>query len=291
MSAPRHSTDRAAPVGVFDSGIGGLSVLQALQAALPGEDFVYVADSAYTPYGERSDDFVAERTLAIASHLRDAHGAKLLVIACNTASAAAVHAVRRDNPGWPVVAIEPALKPAAQHTRTGRAGVLATRSTLASAKFASLRQATAASHPQVHFAEVACDGLAAAIEQWALTGDGSASRGLLERYLAALGPLGDAEDAVDTLVLGCTHYPLIREQIAHRVPTSVTLIDAGLPVARHAQRLLHSTGLLRFAPTHSAAPPTGQLRLLSTGSTHGLLSAAQRWLPVADALTVATLAL
>ena len=285
MNPPRHRSERAAPIGVFDSGIGGLSVLQALQAALPGEDFVYVADSAYTPYGERSDEVIAARTGAIAGHLRDAHGVKLLVIACNTASAAAAHAVRFDNPGWPVVAIEPALKPAAQHTRTGRVGVLATRSTLASGKFAGLRLAMAASHPQVQFAEVACDGLAASIEQWALAGDGSPTRSLLERYLAALGPLGDAAGTIDTLVLGCTHYPLIRAQIAHRVPASVTLIDAGLPVARHAQRLLHSTGLLHFAPTHSVAPPAGRLQLLATGSPQVLQAAAQRWLMTADAST------
>lgn len=292
MSTTPHRGERDAPIGVFDSGIGGLSVLQALRAALPSEDFVYVADSAYTPYGERSEALIAERTGAIAEHLRDTHRAKLLVIACNTASAAAAHAVRHANPGWPVVAIEPALKPAAQHTRTGRVGVLATRSTLGSAKFASLRQFMAASHPQVHFAEVACDGLAASIEHWALTGDGEGSRALVQRYLGALGRLGASPGEVDTVVLGCTHYPLVREQIAQGLPASVLLVESGAPVARHAHRLLHSTGLLRGAAAPGLAPPAGALRLLATGSTDRLQAAARRWLaahgapPAVEALAV-----
>ena len=263
---------------MFDSGIGGLSVLQALQAALPAEDLLYVADSAYTPYGERSEALIAERTSAIADHLRDVHGAKLLVIACNTASAAAAHAVRHHNPGWPVVAIEPALKPAAQQTRTGRVGVLATRSTLASAKFAGLRQEVITSHPRVQFAEVACDGLAAAIEQWALTADGDSCAALVQRYLGALGPLGDVGDGIDTVVLGCTHYPLIREQISQWLPPAVRQIDSGMPVARHAHRLLHSTGLLRVAAPDAGPLPAGGLRLLATGPVERLQAAAARWL-------------
>ncbi len=293
LSLPRHSVDRAAPIGVFDSGIGGLSVLQALRAALPGEDLVYVADSAHTPYGERSDAFITQRTSAIARHLRDAHGAKLLVIACNTASAAAAHVVRQDNPGWPVVAIEPALKPAAHHTRTGHVGVLATRSTLASRKFAALRAAVTSAHQDVRFSEVACDGLAASIERWAQGGDGSASRDLLARYLGQLGELGAAAQAIDTLVLGCTHYPLIREQIQQQLPPGVGIVDSGLPVARHARRLLHSTGLLRDETTGDEALSQASLRLLATGSVQTLRAAAQRWLtPTTAALPdVETLAL
>lgn len=277
MTTPRHSTDRAAPIGVFDSGIGGLSVLQALRAALPGEDFVYVADSAFTPYGERSEAFIVERTSAIARHLRDAHGAKLLVIACNTASAAAAHVVRQDSPGWPVVAIEPALRPAAHHTRTGRVGVLATRGTLASRKYALLREALAGSHPDIEFQALACDGLASAIEQWALSGDGGSARGLLDRYLAPLGPLGTGAGQTDTLVLGCTHYPLIREQIGHRTPAGIQLVDAGAPVARQAHRLLHATGLLRV-PEGEVPARAGTLQLLATGDDATLQAAAARWL-------------
>lgn len=275
MTAARHSTDRAAPIGVFDSGIGGLSVLQALRTALPGEDFVYIADSAYTPYGERSDALIIERTTALAHHLRDTHGAKLLVMACNTASAAAAHLLREANPGWPVVAIEPALKPATQITRTGHVGVLATRSTLASRKFGALRRAVGEAHPAIRFTEKACDGLAAAIEHWAQSGNGDPSRALLDRYLGELGALGKAAGAIDTLVLGCTHYPLIRAQIEHRVGHAVALVEAGPPVARHALRLLHSTGLLRVT---GATLRLGRLQLLATGDTTTLHAAARQWL-------------
>ena len=283
----RHSTDPDAPIGVFDSGIGGLSVLQALRAALSAEDFVYVADSAYTPYGERGDAFVAQRTERIAHALRDAYRVKALVIACNTASAAAAHALRRANPGWPIVAIEPALKPAAHATRTGHVGVLATRGTLASAKYAALRAALKQAHPDVRFNEQPCDGLASAIEQWALDDDGARTRSLLTRYLEQIGPEGDGPGQIDTLVLGCTHYPLIREQIAHRTWAGLTLIDAGTPVARQTHRLLHATGLLRLPTPTDTPAPAGRLRLLATGGTETLRAAAQRWLDAGQTVEAA----
>jgi glutamate racemase len=122
-----------APIGVFDSGIGGLSVLQALQAELPHERFVYLADSAHAPYGERGDAFVAERTLAIADYLVRQHHIKALVVACNTATAAAIHEARQRYPLMPVVGIEPALKPAVAHSQTLRIGVIGTHGTLGSA--------------------------------------------------------------------------------------------------------------------------------------------------------------
>ena len=277
MTVPRHSTDRAAPIGVLDSGVGGLSVLQALQAALPHEDFVYIADSAHTPYGERGDEFVVGRTLDIAQHLRDACGVKALVIACNTASAAAGHAVRSSSPGWPVVAIEPALKPAAQLTRSGRVGVLATRGTLASRKYALLREAMSEAHPGTEFIALACDGLASAIERWALTDEGDPAHERLERYLAQLGPLGGSSGQIDTLVLGCTHYPLMREQIRRRIPPGIHLVEAGEPVARQARRLLHATGLLRESDD-AASARNGRLRLFTTGDSAALQAATTRWL-------------
>lgn len=290
MRPPRHRSDRAAPIGVFDSGIGGLSVLQALRAALPGEDIVYIADSAHTPYGERSDAFIAERSQVIAEQLRDTHGAKLLVIACNTASAAAAERLRQDNPGWPIVAIEPALKPAARATRSGHVGVLATRSTLGSNKFAALRRSTTDTHPDLRISTLAADGLAAAIEHWAQSGDERACGALLDRYLGQLLAAPGAPAPIDRLVLGCTHYPLLRPQIAQRLPTGVELVDAGLPVARQAQRLLHATGLLRFASTHAVAPSAGRLELLATGSGDILRAAAERCLSAPPVPTVRTLA-
>lgn len=277
MSPARHAADSDAPIGVFDSGIGGLSVLNALRAALPAEDFVYVADSAHAPYGERDDAFISARSIAIAHHLRDAHRVKLLVIACNTASAVAVQGLRGANPDWPIVAIEPALKPAARLTRSRQVGVLATRSTLASARFQALHRRVTEAQPQVRFRTVACDGLAAAIERWAISGnDGTASE-LLDRYLGALLAPSDDCGPTDSLVLGCTHYPLLRPQIAQRVETGTLLIDAGPPVARQAERLLRAADLLRTAGD-GAHRLRGRLVLATTGSTANLHAAARRCL-------------
>lgn len=283
QSAPRPD----APIGVFDSGIGGLSVLQALRTELPGEDFIYLADSAHTPYGERDTDFIAERTTRIADHLRTTYAAKLLVVACNTASAAGVRALRRAHPGWPVVALEPALRPAAQRSRDGRVGVLATRSTLTSAKYAALRQAVTSEFPGPTYTEIPCDGLAAAIERAALTGDDADAAALLDRYLGGLVPPGPGPNGVDTVVLGCTHYPLVRELVAARTGDGVTLLDAGAPVARQAARLLHATGLQRW-PDGDTPAAAGRLTLLATGDTRTLQAAARRWLGVDTGVAEAT---
>src|SRR6185369_13653234 len=126
------------PIGVFDSGVGGLSILRALRAELPQEDFVYFSDAAHAPYGERGDLYVVERSRAIAQQLLDEHRIKALVVACNTATAAAVHLLRAEHDRIPTVGVEPALKPAAALTRTGRVAVFATRGTLGSEKFRKL---------------------------------------------------------------------------------------------------------------------------------------------------------
>ena len=131
------------PIGVFDSGVGGLSVLNALRAELPHERFVYFADTAHAPYGERSEAYVAERTRAVARQLVADHAIKALVVACNTATAAAVHLLRTDHPQLPLVGLEPALKPAVAQSRTRHIAVLATRGTLASRKFDALRASLA----------------------------------------------------------------------------------------------------------------------------------------------------
>ncbi len=251
------------PIGVFDSGIGGLSILRSLRAALPGEDFVYFADSGNAPYGERDEAFVTDRTLAIARELREEHCIGLLVVACNTATAAAVAAVRAAWPQLPVVGVEPALKPAAACTRTGGVGVLATRGTLASAKFRELHDSLAA---QAHFTCQPCDGLAAAIE----AGDAPLTDTLAARYLAALGTLGTAEGEIDTVVLGCTHYPLVLPVFERLLPPGVHLLETGGPVARQARRLLDARGPLR------EGGPFGRVTLLSSGAQEALASAYRR---------------
>ncbi|MEJ7930987.1 glutamate racemase [Ramlibacter sp. AN1015] len=255
----------SSPLGIFDSGIGGLSVLRALRALLPAEDLVYFADSVHAPYGERGDAFVTGRSLAIAQELIEARGAKLLVVACNTATAAAIALLRAQWPQVPIVGVEPALKPAADATRTGHVGVLATRGTLASAKFARLHDSLA---DRTLFRLQACHGLAAAIE----ADDAPLVATLCAQYVAALGPLGSAEGQIDTLVLGCTHYPFALPLFEQLAGPQVRILETGQPVARRVQRLLADADLLR-APDHA-----GTLTLLSPGADDALQRAAGRWL-------------
>jgi glutamate racemase len=252
------------PIGVFDSGVGGLSILRALRAELPAEDFVYLADSGFAPYGERDDSFVVERVSAVAQRLLDEHAIKALVIACNTATAAAVHLLREQLPGLPIVGVEPALKPALALTRTGRIGVMATRGTLASAKFAALHDSLKI---QAQFLLQPCDGLADAIE----TDDTARIAQLCAHYTQALGRFGSASGAIDTLVLGCTHYPFAREQLQALVGDEVELVETGAPVARQTRRLLETPGL-----PGPAGP--GSVTLQSTGDLAALQRAAARWI-------------
>ncbi len=252
------------PIGVFDSGIGGLSILRALRAELPQEDVVYVADSAYAPYGERDEALVRERALRITQDLIDQHHIKALVVACNTATAVAIAELRRLHPALPIVGVEPALKPAAASTQTHRVGVLATRATLASAKYRALQTSLAAN---TTFVDVPCDGLAAAIEA-----DNTPDiERLCQRYLAALGPLGHAPGDIDTLVLGCTHYPFASKILNENGAQGLVLLESGAPVARQTRRLLLDAGLLN---PHN----TGSVRYLATGSDASLRWAAQHWL-------------
>jgi glutamate racemase len=252
------------PIGVFDGGIGGLSILKALRAALPAEDFVYFADTAHAPYGERGDAHVIERTRAMSQQLRDEHAIKALVIACNTATAAAIHVVRKEVPGLPIVGVEPALKPAVALSRTRRIGVLATRGTLASDKFRVLHAGLSA---QAEFVLQPCDGLADAIENR----DASRIAALCERYAQALGELGTQRGQIDTVVLGCTHYAFAQAQLAAHTGPGVRLIETGEPVARQTLRLLAERGQLK-------AGDTGSIQLLSTGSLAALTAAATYWL-------------
>ena len=258
------STSQDAPIGVFDSGVGGLSVLAALRAELPREDFVYHADTAFAPYGERGEDYVAARTLAIAQELRAQHGIKALVVACNTATAAAIAPLRAAHPGLCIVGVEPALKPAARASRTGHVGVLATRGTLASGKFRSLKASLAG---QARYTLQACDGLAEAIER----GDAARLQELGSRYMQALGPLGNAPGSIDTVVLGCTHYPFARDTLARAGGTAVQWLETGAPVARQTRRLLE-------AGTLAGSAGTGRVHLQSSGDCAALRTFAQRWL-------------
>lgn len=230
-----------APVGVFDSGVGGLSVLSEIQAVLPRESFLYVADSGHMPYGEKTPEFIRARCVAIAEFLRG-QGAKALVLACNTATVAGVAELRQRYPGWPIVGMEPAVKPAAAATRSGVLGVLATTGTLQSAKFAALLDRFAG---DVEVVTQPCPGLVELIETGELD-----SPQLLELLRHYVGPLITA--GCDTVILGCTHYPFLKPLLRQLLPASVSLIDTGHAVARQLQRLLIQDDLMAEGPSRDA---------------------------------------
>lgn len=298
LAKPQPGTPRPPLVAVFDSGVGGLSVLRALRQALPQADFVYLADNAWAPYGERDPLQVQARTLALVDWLWAWPGAgrkpQALVLACNTATAVAIDALRTRWHDRVVVGIEPALKPAAAASRTHRVGVLATRATLGSARFQAL---LARLHPLADFVCRSADGLAGAIERQ----DTIEIEALCARHTSALGCFGAQAGAIDTLVLGCTHYPFARAALQTLVGPDVQLIDPAAAVARHTlARLLptvtppqpDTSGMDGPAAPADACPggstqalgppispaPTGTVHWLSTGRAAVLHAAAAGWL-------------
>jgi glutamate racemase len=247
LHPPNGRCSADAPIGVFDSGVGGLSVLRAIRTTLPHEDLLYVADSGHIPYGEKPVDYIQQRSLAIARFLVG-QGAKALVIACNTATAAAA-ALLRATFSTPIVAMEPAVKPAAGASKAAVVGVLATTGTLTSRNYADL---VARFGQGVHMLAQECPGLAMQVEAGDLSGP--ATRALVERYTAPLLAAG-----ADTLVLGCTHYPFLAPLIAEVVGPQVRLIDSGDAVARR----LH--GVLAVADLLATDSKAGQERFWSSG--------------------------
>lgn len=257
------------PIGVFDSGVGGLSVLRALRAELPHERFVYVADSGFAPYGERDDAYVVQRSHAITDYLVKTHHIKAMVVACNTATAAAIHTLRKDYATIPVVGIEPALKPAAASSRTGVVGVIATRYTLQSEKFATLLRSL---QGQARFVIQPCDGLVRAIE----LNDTTKIRAACAEYTGAMGTFGINTGDMDTLVLGCTHYPFIADELRACVGPDIALVEGGTPVAKQTRRLLAAQNALAHSDAAQSAMP---LPLLwTTGEPDALDRAVQAWL-------------
>lgn len=234
------------PIGVFDSGVGGLSVLRHIRDALPGEELLYVADSAHAPYGDKPAAFIEARCLAIADFLLE-HQVCALVVACNTATAAAI-ARLRERHALPIVGMEPAVKPAAEATRSGVIGVLATSGTLESEKFADLMRRHGS---QARVIVQPCPGLVECIETGDL--DGPRTR---ERLAICLAPLIAA--GADTLVLGCTHYPFLMPLLRKLLGPSVQIVESGAAVARQLLRRLAETD---FSP----APGAGGERFFSSG--------------------------
>ncbi|MDZ7844919.1 MAG: glutamate racemase [Anaerolineales bacterium] len=237
------------PIGIFDSGIGGLSVLREIRERLPGEDLIYIADQAHVPYGPRSMAEVKLFSRGIVRYLLD-QGVKLVVVACNTASAAALADLRREFPGVPFVGMEPAVKPAAEKTVSGVVGVLATPATFQGELYHRTVERFASG---VTVLQHTLPGLVDQIEQGEITTQ--KTRAVLA---AALRPMMD--QGVDKIVLGCTHYPFVIPLIQEIVGEEVQVIDPSPAVARQAARLLAERQLI------GSSARIGKIRFLTTGN-------------------------
>lgn len=253
-----HTPTPDAAIGVFDSGVGGLSVLREIRRALPHEDLLYVADSGHAPYGDQPSEFIEGRASAVVRFLLAAQ-VKAITIACNTATVVAVERLRAWCP-VPIVAIEPAIKPAAALTKSGVIAVLATSQTLASPSVARLC-ALHGNGAQILLQP--CPGLVEQVELG--VGQSAATHALLEKYVAPLLAQG-----ADTLVLGCTHYPFLLPALRDIAGPDVTIIDPAAAVARELARRLEASGLL------AASTRTGSEQFYSSGQRDD----AQRVMPL-----------
>lgn len=217
-------------LGVFDSGLGGISVLKEIRLRMPSASLAYVADSAWVPYGSRGEGFIRQRARALADFLVE-HGVEIIVVACNTATAAAVPTLRQSL-RIPVVGMEPAVKPATAATRNGVVGVLATVGTLQSARFAALLDQFGS---DIEVLTRACPGLVEQVEAGDL--GGPRTRALVEQYVLPL-----VQGGADTLVLGCTHFPFLRPLIEATAGPGVKVIDTGEAVARRVEQVAKELG-------------------------------------------------
>lgn len=219
----------SSPIGIFDSGVGGISVLRAIREQMPEENVIYFGDQGHIPYGPRPMEQIRDFSGAIANFLLD-HHAKIIVVACNTASAAALKYLREQYPDVPFVGMEPAVKPAAERTQTGKVGVLATPATFQGALYASVVERFANG---VELFQNTCNGLVQQIERGNLSG--SETRAILENALLPM-----LEKNIDTVVLGCTHYPFVIPLIEQIVGDNVRVIDPAPSVAKQVRRLLEA---------------------------------------------------
>lgn len=237
-----------APIGMFDSGLGGLSVAREVRASLPAEQVIYYADSAYCPYGTRSPEEIADRCRRITAELVD-RGVKAIILACNTACAVALPELRARF-SLPIIGLEPAVKPATRLTRTQRVAVLATPRTVVSERLANLVEVHA---PDIDVRLVAAPGLVELVEAGTL--HGPVARDVLQPFLDPLKAWG-----VDVVVLGCTHYPFLRDEIQGVLGPEVHIVDSGEAIARRTQVVLATHEALRSAP-----PTAGSLQMLTSG--------------------------
>lgn len=220
-------------IGIFDSGVGGLSVFREIVRILPEEKYIYWSDNAHCPYGEKSRDYIIDRARAVTSFLIE-QGADIIVVACNTATAAAISTLREEFP-VPFIGMEPAVKPAAQATRSGVVGVLATAGTLKATKYIDTRAKWAR---DVKIVEHIGQGFVELVEKGNVSGPEAES--IVEKSVRPL-----IEAGADTIVLGCTHYPFLAETIMKAAGTPVTLIDPAPAVAKHLMEVMQENGLIR----------------------------------------------
>ncbi|MCQ3936513.1 MAG: glutamate racemase [Chloroflexi bacterium] len=260
----------AHPIGVFDSGVGGLSVLREIRASMPGEDIIYFGDQGHVPYGPRPMKQIQDFSEGITRFLLG-EGAKIIVVACNTASAAALKHLRETFPDVQFVGMEPAVKPAAEKTQTGRVGVLATPATFQGALYASVVERFANG---VELFQNTCNGLVQEIERGNLNGE--ATRRILED---ALRPM--LEKDIDTVVLGCTHYPFVIPLIERIVGEKVRVIDPAPAVARQVKRLLEAGGMLN-------QNGSGSVRFVTSGEAESVQSVLRVLLGIESAVEAVT---
>lgn len=252
--APTH-------VGIFDSGVGGFSVLRTLHTTMPGCRLTYVADNKYLPYGDKSPAWLQQRCAVLTQYLLDA-GAGLILVACNTATTHTIDSLRRRWPTIPFVGIEPGIKPAVKLSRNRRVGVMATPATLTSARLQDLVRQHAG---DAHVLLLPCPGLAAAIEA---ANDDELARQVTETCSTL------RANKVDTVVLGCTHYPLIADRLAEGLGPDVVLVDTAEAVARRVRSLLPQTAEAGTAP----------LDIVATGPLPPIAQALRRWIHSPSAL-------
>jgi glutamate racemase len=258
-------SEKILPIGIFDSGVGGISVLRAIREQMPNESVIYFGDQGHIPYGPRPMEQIRSFSEAITNFLLE-QNAKIIVVACNTASAAALKYLREKFPDVQFVGMEPAVKPAAEQTQTGKVGVLATPATFQGALYASVVERFANG---VELFQNTCNGLVQQIEQGSL--EGEETRKILEDALLPM-----LEKNIDTVVLGCTHYPFVIPLIQQIVGDNVRVIDPAPAVARQVKRLLEATGI------RSHSQSKGDVKFYTSGEPEILKSMLPKLLGESD---------
>lgn len=241
-------------IGVFDSGLGGLTVVHAMTKVIRGADIFYIADTKNAPYGEKTPEQILQFSLNITQYLIDTHNIDALILACNTATSAAIEQLRKTYPSLIIIGTEPGIKPAIEQTKTGKIGVLATPATLQGSKYQKLVN-TLCVHKSITIYEQACHGLVDQIEKGEI--NSPQTNDLLEKWLSPM-----RESDVDTIVLGCTHYPLISQNIENIMHRDIKLIHTGEAISRHLLALSAKKGHINEGDLRVYISITGKINIL-----------------------------